>query len=553
MKKLNIIAIMVALAFLSYVTADACTNLMVTKGASADGSTMVTYNADAGGFFEELVYIPHATWEEGAMLKIYDWDSGKYLGEIPQIPETYRVVSHMNEYQVSIGETTFGGRKELHDTTGIMDYGSLIRVTLTRAKTAREAIKIIDNLVQTYGYYSSGESFSICDPNEVWFFEIISKGMEEKGAVWVARRVPDGMIAAHANQSRITTFPLDDPENCMYSPDVITFAEKMGYYNKKEDGEFSFMDAYNPLDPGGALYCEGRVWSIFDRAAPSLELNTDYWRAVKGAEPYPLWIKPDKKLTVQDAISLMRDHFEGTEWDMTKGIAAGPYGCPYRWKGLVWGVEGDTVTKYGWGRPVSTQQTCFAFVAQMRSYLPNEIGGVFWYGVDDNYSNVYIPMYNCLKKSPNCFTGHGIDDFSLESGWWVFNLVSNLAYTKYEYAIKDIQEVQSELENGFAKMQPMVEKTAKELYKQDPQLAIDYLHNYSTTQAEMTVNRWRELWKFMVMKYNDGYINDVKKDNGRHPASSYYPEWFKRQVLEEKGEDYYKLEFKEPNKKKGKK
>lgn len=545
MKSLSKITALIAIVLLGAFTADACTNLLVTKGASADGSTMVTYNADAGGFYEELVFIPHAEWEEGDSLEIYEWDTGKYLGKIAQEKETYRVVSNMNEYQVTIGETTFGGRKELQDTTGIMDYGSLIRVTLTRAKTAREAIKVMTDLVEEYGYYSSGESFSIADPNEVWILEMLGKGGKEKGAVWAARKIPDGMICAHANQARIREVPMDDPENTLYSPDVISFAEEMGYYDKKKDGEFIFCDVYAPLTPGGALYCEGRVWRIFDRAAPSLELPVDFWRAVKDAEPYPLWIKPDEKLTVQDAISLMRDHFEGTEWDMTKGVAAGPYGCPYRWKGLLWKHPQDTSIQCGWERPVSTQQTCFAFCAQMRSHLPNEIGGVFWYGVDDNYSNVYIPIYNSIKRAPKCFTGYGINDFSLESGWWVFNLVANIAYQKYSYVIKDIQEVQKELEDGFHTMQPAIDKTALELYKKDPQLAVDYLHNYSTTQSEMTVDRWRELWEFLVMKYNDGYINDVNKANGRRPASSYYPDWWLEKCIEDKPDGYYEVEWKD--------
>ena len=520
-----------------------CTNILVSKGASADGSVMITYNADAGGFMEKLYYQPAMDHEPGTMIEIYEWDSGKFLGKIPQVSHTYQVVGNMNEHQVSIGETTFTGHKELKDSTGIIDYGTLMWLGLHRAKTAREAIKVMTGLVAKYGYYSTGESFSVSDPNEAWILEMIGKGGKEKGAVWVARRVPDGYICVHANQSRIREFPLDDPENCIYSPDVIEFAKKHGYYNE-DDGPFDFTKAYCPLDPGGALFCEGRVWSIFRRAAPSLDLPEDYWRAVKDAEPYPLFIKPDKKLSVQDVIALMRDHFEGTEYDMTKGLDAGPYGCPYRWKGLVWKNPNDTSKSCGWGRPVSTQQTAFAFVSQSRSFLPDEIGGCFWYGVDDNYSNVYQPLYCCMKEAPKSYITGAINDFSLESGFWIFNLVANIAYTKYSYVIKDIQAVQSVLENKFHSNQAAIEKTAMEMYKNDKQAAIDYLSDYSVSQAEMTVDIWRDLWKQLVMKYNDGYINDVNNDGGRHPKSSFYGEEFLKQVLKERP-GFYDVEWQE--------
>lgn len=517
-----------------------CTNLLITKGASADGSVMITYNADAGGFMEPLFYLPRTKHNPEDSLEVYDWDSGKYLGKIKQVEETFRVVGNMNEYQVAIGETTFTGHSKLRDTNGIIDYGSLMRITLQRAKTAREAIKIMTDLVEEYGYYSSGESFSVADKNEAWVLDMHGKGSGNKGAVWVAVKIPDGFISAHANQSRIRQFPLNDKEKCLYSPDVISFATENNLYNPDKDGEFSFADVYNPLDAGSLLFCEGRIWSLFSRAAPSMNLSSDYWRCYEGETPYPLYIKPDKKLSVADAIDLMRDHFEGTEFDMTKGLVAEPYGNPYRWKNLTFKLEGDTITQYGWERPISTQQTAFAFVSQSRSWLPDDIGGIFWYGVDDNYSNVYMPLYVSLQEVPKAFHGYSIKEFSFESAFWVFNLVANHAYSKYSYMIKDIQEVQSELEDSFFEMQSSVENTAMLLYKKNPESARNYLSEYSVSQVERTMREWTELWKYLVVKYNDGFVNDVNKNNGRSPKGTGYSNEFNKRVIEEKPE-YYKV------------
>ena len=532
---------------MTYTVSTACTNFLVSKGASVDGSTMITYNADAGGFMEPLYYSPAADYEPGDSLDIYEWDSGKYLGKIKQVSHTYTVVGNINEYQVAVGETTYTGRVELKDSTAIMDYGSLMYVALQRSKTAREAIKVMTDLVAEYGYYSTGESFSISDPNEVWIMEMIGKGPGNTGANWVAMKVPDGYVCAHANEARIRNFPVNKPDECLYSKDIFEFTKEKGWF-KPDSADFSFTDIFAPDDPGAMLYCEGRVWSLFNRCAPSLNLSVDYWRAVKGAEPYPLFIKPDKKLSVADVIGLMRDHFEGTDYDMTTGLAAGPFGCPYRWKGLAWKIEDDPDSvQYGWGRPISTQQTAFAFVTQSRSDLPREIGGIMWYGVDDNYSNVYIPLYCGMTRTPKCFTGGSIKEFSFDNAFWVFNLVANIAYTKYSFVIKDIQAVQQELESGFHNRQQMVEKTAKELYKTDKKAAIEYLTDYSVTQSEMTMNRWLELWKKLVVKYNDGYINDTDAENnknGRHPKSSYYGEYYKKKVIEERP-DFYKVEWRE--------
>lgn len=526
----------------------ACTNLLVSKGASKDGSTMITYNADAGGFMEPFYYKPAQDHPAGTLVDVYEWDTGKFLGKIKQVPHTYRVVGNINEHQVSIGETTFGGR-ELHDSTAIVDYGSLMYLALQRAKTAREAIKVMGDLVAEYGYYSSGESFSVADPNEVWILEMISKGMEEKGAVWAAIRIPDGYISAHANQARIQGFDMNDKENVMCALDVVSFAIKMKFYDPAKDGAFSFQKAYAPAEPSALLFCEGRVWSMFRRAAPSMNLSSDYWRAVEGAEPYPLFIKPDYKIGVKEAIDLMRDHFEGTEFDMTKGVAAGPFGNPYRWKGLTWKITGDTVNQYAWERPISTQQTAFTFISQMRNFMPNEIGGVMWYGVDDNYSTVYIPLYCSMKRPPAPFVGGSIQKFDINKGFWVFNLVANLAYTKYSYIIKDIQEVQAKLEGKFLASQAAVENAASELYKADKELAIDYLTDYSCSQSQITVDRWRELWEQLVVKYNDGYINDVNVDHGRHPKGVGYGDEFFKQVIKDKP-GYYDVKWRKKDKKK---
>ena len=521
----------------------ACTNILVSKGASSDGSVLISYNADAGGFMEPLYFAGRKNWATGSMVDIYDWDTHKYLGKIKQVSETYHVIGLINEYQVSIGETTYGGREELRDTTGLVDYGSLMQLALQRAKTAREAIKVMTDLVAEYGYYSSGESFSVADKNEVWIMDMIGKGPGGKGAVWVARRVPDGYISAHANKARIREFPLNDPENCLYAKDVIDFAIAKGLY-KKSDGQFSFSDTYDPASPGGLMFCESRVWSIFRRAAPSLNLSSDYFMAYRGAEPYPLFIKPDKKLSTQDVIALMRDHFDGTPYDTHAGFASGPFGCPVRFKPLTWKLEGDTVHEYAWERPISTQQTAFSMVSQLRSFLPDEIGPIHWYGVDDNYSNVYMPLYACTQQPPKNFTIGSISDFTLESSFWVFNLVANLAYTKYIFVIEDIKKVQSELESGYFAAQPDLEKKALELYKKDPKQAVKFLSDYSVETAGKLHQRWYKLWTELVMKYNDGYINDVTKEHGRHPKGVGYGDEFFRQAIKDQP-GYYDLKWRE--------
>jgi dipeptidase len=513
-------------------TTKACTNFLISKGASADGSTMISYSADSHELYGELYYTPAGNHPQGAMLDIYDWDTGKYLGKIKQVEKTYSVVGNINEHQVAIGETTYGGREELVNPKGLIDYGSLIYVTLQRAKSARQAIEIMGQLVAEYGYYSEGESFSISDPNEVWIMDMIGKGPKEKGAVWVARKIPDGYISAHANQSRIRTFPLNDKKNCLYSKDVITFARKKGYF-KGKDKDFSFADTYAPLTYKAMRVCETRVWSMFRRAAPSLKLSTDYLKGIEGAKPMPLWIKPDKKISVADVMSLMRDHFEDSEFDLSQGIGAGPYNLPYRWRPLYWEVDG---VKYLNERATSTQQTGFSFVTQSRSWLPDPIGGIIWFGVDDTASTVYVPMYCGIRRIPKNFAvGSGnFFEFSWDSAFWVFNFVSNYAYSRYSDMIKDIQVVQQELEGNFLALQPEVDKAAKKLYWNAPELARDYLTEYSAKQAVKTVKRWRKLGEFLVVKYLDGNVKD-EHNKVTHPG---YPKaWYKR-IIKEKGEQF---------------
>jgi len=510
----------------------ACTNFLISKGASKDGSTMITFAADSHVLYGELYFTAAADHLPGEMLDIYEWDTGKYLGQIKQVSHTYSVVGNMNEHQVSIGETTWGGRSELRDSLAIMDYGSLMYVTLQRAKTAREALKIMGDLVEEYGYYSSGESFSVSDPNEVWIMEMIGKGPGRKGAVWVARRVPDGYICAHANQARIRQFPLKDPENCFYEKDVINLAREKGWFSGK-DKNFSFADTYAPLDYGALRFCEARVWSMFRRAAPSLNLSMDYIKGVKGVEPLPLWVKPDKKLSARDVMELMRDHFEDSDLDMNNDIGAGPFKLPYRWRPLTWEVDS---VEYFNERATSTQQTGFSFVAQARSWLPDPIGGIHWFSVDDTYSAVYVPMYCGIKEVPKSYAvGTGdFHHFTWESAFWVFNFVSNYCYLRYSDMIKDVQIVQRELEGKFMADQANIEKLALKLYNESPQLAIDYLTEYSVNLGNSTVKRWKILGEFLIYKYLDGNVKD-ELGNVKHPG---YPKSWYRKIVDETGSHF---------------
>jgi dipeptidase len=535
----------------------ACTNFLVTRGASADGSTMITYAADSHTLYGELYHWPAAKWPAGSMLDIYEWDTGKFLGQIPQVAETYNVVGNMNEYQLAIAETTFGGRSELsksHDA--IMDYGSLIYVTLQRARTAREAIATMAELVENYGYYSNGESFSIADPEEVWILEMIGKGEGDKGALWVAVKVPEGYISGHANQARITTFPLNDPENCLYSPDVISYARKNKWFSGK-DSEFSFSDVYAPLDFSAARFCEARVWAGFNKVSEGMEQYTNYAKGlVEFAGPnnfasnrMPLWIKPDRKLTVKDVMEMMRDHYQGTPLDMTRDIGAGPYQLPYRWRGLTWKVDDET---YCNERAISTQQTGFSFVTQSRNWLPDPIGGILWFGVDDSYSTCYVPMYCGITEIPECFrVGNGdMLTFSETSAFWTFNFVANFAYLRYSDMITDIRSVQHELEEKFITFTPVIDKAASELMSSaGEEQARRFITEYSVNEANNMTRRWKELGQYLLVKYIDGNIK--KEENGRFLRNEYgdpaaplfpgYPEWWYRAIVNSTG-DHFKVQ-----------
>jgi dipeptidase len=521
--------------------AHACTNILVTKNASADGSTIVSYAADSHDLYGELYHWPAATYPDGTMLDIYEWDTGKYLGKIKQAKQTYSVIGNMNEYQVTIGETTFTGVEKLQDTTGVVDYGSLIYIALQRSRTAREAIQVMTSLVKEYGYYSTGESFSIADPNEVWIMEMIGKGVGNKGAVWVAQRIPDGMVSGHANHARITTFDPKDSENVMCAPDVYDFAVQAGLYsgNKKD---FSFSDTYNPLDFEGQRFSEARVWSAFRIMNPAMEKYADYTKGTS-KERMPLYIKPAKKVSVRDIMNIMRDHYEGTELDMTQDVGAGPFKMPYRFRPLTWKV-GDK--EYFNERAIATQQTGFSFVAQMRNWLDNPIGGVLWFGVDDANATVYVPMYCGMTSIPKPYAvGNGnMTSFTWDAAFWVFNWVANQSYGRYSLMISDIRKKQTELEDKFAQYQPAIEQAAKQLYNQNPELAKQFLTEYSNMQATETVDAWRNLGQFLFVKYLDGNLHAekdgvfLKNPHGRNAHAQFpgYSKEYYEGVVKETGD-----------------
>jgi dipeptidase len=525
----NLIPVLAVSTGLAAPAALACTSMLVTKGATSDGSTFMTYAADAHELYGELYYTPARRHAAGALRDIIEWDTGKFLGRIPQPAATYSVVGNMNEHQLSIGESTFSGRKELEGPAGIIDYGSLIYIALERAKTAREAIKVMTDLVAEYGYASTGESFSIADPNEAWILEMIGKGAGKKGAVWVARRLPEGYISAHANQSRIGQFPLNDPQNTLFSKDVISFAREQGWFTGA-DKDFNFADTYHPFDFESMRFAEARVWSIFRRAAPSAKLGAEYVDGSVPGKRLPLWVKPDRKVSVQDTLALMRDHFEGTPLDMTKDVGAGPYTVPYRWRPMTWEVDGK---KYLHERAISTQQTGFSFVAQMRSELPAPIGGVLWFGVDDTFTTVYTPMYAGIRRAPGNFA-QGVasrGEFSWDSSFWVFNWVSNQAYSRWSDMIVDVQRAQGELEGQFLADQAEIEQVARELHKSAPEKARDYLTEYSVKQGEKVHTRWRKLGEQLLVKYIDGNVRD-EQGKVNHPK---YPESWYRHIVKDTG------------------
>ncbi|OGU55650.1 MAG: hypothetical protein A2V66_10255 [Ignavibacteria bacterium RBG_13_36_8] len=514
-------------------TSNACTNYIITKGATKDGSVIISYSADSYGAYGELQHFRATVYPNGAMLDIYDGDTGVFLGSIPQADVTYNVVGNINEYQVAIGETTYGGRSELEAEEGILDYNNLMWIALQRSKTAREAIKVMTSLANEYGYYSSGESFSIADANEAWIMEWIGKGKGNKGVVWVARRVPDGYVCAHANMARITTFPLNDPDNCMYAPDVISFAREQGYFYG-EDKDFSFADAYDPMSFGSIRFCDARVWNFFRQVNKDMDKHLPYILG-ETTERIPLWIKPDEKLSVHDVMLYMRGHYEGTPLDISKGITAGPYNSPYRATPLVWSVNDET---YFNERPVSTYQTPFSFVAQMRSFMPREIGGIIWFGFDDTYMTVYTPMYCSITEIPYNYR-EGIAServFNWDSGFWMFNAVSQFVYPRYSMVIDKVRETRNKLEGGYITQQESIEKKAIALYKNSPREAVDFLTQYSASAGKNTYDTWKGLHEYLIQHYSDF----VAKDDNFKLTRVGYSEEIKKKMVEEYG-DFIKM------------
>lgn len=480
--------------------ADACTSLIAGKKATADGSVLVTYAADSHTLYGELYNQPAADHAPGSMRKVVEWDTGEFLGEIPEAAHTYATIGNMNEHGLTIAESTWGGRPELADTTGIIDYGSLIYITLQRARTAREAIDVMTRLVADYGYHSSGESFSIADSEEAWIMELIGKGGKEKGAVWVAMRVPDDCISGHANHSRIHQFPLNDKANCLYSPDVISFARKQGYF-KGKDKDFSFSRAYAEYDMGALRGCDGRVWAYYNRHVDGMDRYLPWITRGEG-DVLPLWIKPSKPVTDADLRAMMRDHFEDTPLDMTKDVGAGPYGVPYRWRPLTYKVEGN---EYTHERAIATQQTGFSFVAQMRSDVSPLMRGVLWFGVDDANTCVYVPVYNCVTSVPHEFAvGNGdLYTISWDAAFWVNNYVANQAYNRYSQMIPDIRRVQGDIETQIA-------KEVATLYEEVPSLDDDaarkLLNDHTAMWAADYTRRYKQLGDYLLVKYLDGNI-----------------------------------------------
>ena len=527
--------------------AEACSNFIVGKKASVDGSVMCSYSADDYGMFQYLCHYPAAKHAKGEMRKIYDWDSNKYHGEIPEAAETYNVIGNINEWQVTIGETTYGGREEMVDSTGIMDYGSLIYVALQRSKTAREAIKVMTTLANTYGYNSGGETFTICDPNEAWIMEMMGKGAGSKGAVWVALRIPDDAICAHANQSRIGKFNMKDKKNVMYAKDVVSFARSKGWFQGK-DADFSWKMAYAKPDFSGRRFCDARAWAMLNHfydMSPYLD-----WALGKNpdAQDMPLWVVPNKKVSVKDVENVMRDHYEGTPLSVADGsdIGGGIWEMPYRPTPLMYKVDGK---QYFNERPVSTQQSGFVFVSQMRSWLPREIGGVFWFANDDANMAAFTPVYCSMTERPECYNTPGADalHFSKKNAYWVCNMTSNMVYPRYSLMFPTLKEVRDSLDNSYFAAQAGVEKKAQELYAQNPQAAVKYLNDYSVEKAQQMLARWNQLFEFMVVKYNDMIIKPTDKNGnfektpyglGARPARPGYPEKYAKQLVKQSGDKF---------------
>ena len=525
-------------------TAFACTNFIVTKGASTDGSVMVTYAADSHQLYGAL-YKHNGGKQKSKMLAVNEWDTGRYLGLIEQIPVTYSTVGNMNEHSLIITETTYGGRHELEDKSGIMDYGSLIYIALQRAKTAREAIAVIVELANKYGYASSGESFSIADTDEAWIMELIGKGSKlnakgnnlRKGIVWVARRIPDGYVSGHANQARISTFPLNDKENCLYAEDVISFAREMGYFNGKDE-EFSFCDAYAPVDFGALRGCEARVWAFFRTVAEGMDKYTDYAMGHNPKNRMPLWVKPSKKVSPKQVFDAMRDHYEGTPMDMTTDIGAGGNACPYRWRPMYFKVDG---VEYCNERATATQQTGFWLCGQARK----DKVGILWFGVDDAATSPLTPIYCNTDEVPWCLSEENgsMLHYSPTSMFWVANRIANFAYLRYNVIGTRVREEVDKWENERL---AEVEKVDAKVADLSPKKAQKLLADYSTVTAQKLFEKWDSLDKYLLVKYIDGNTKAENEkgfiDNGNGKnipdkiEQSGYSEKWKRAVVEDNGE-----------------
>ncbi len=564
MKKRSIlVSVLFVVAMTIGTISNACTNFLFTKGATKDGSTLITYAADSHTLYGELYYKRAAQYPAGTMIQVIEWDTGKPLIKIPQAAQTYTTVGNMNEWGLAIGETTYGGREECwHQESGI-DYGSLIYLTLQRCKTAREAIKQIADFMAEYGYVSEGESFSIADGEEVWIMELIGKGKGYKGAVWVARMIPDGYASGHANQARITTFPQEKKDKTaisyknikkifdknittVYSDDVITFARQKGWFNGKDE-EFSFSDTYAPLTFSGIRGCEARVYAMFNRINSSMKKYEDYAMGKTfgqaNIERMPLWIKPDNKVTAKDVMDLMRDYYQGTAMDMSKDLGAGPFKCPYRWRPMSFTIDGQT---YVHERATSTQQTGFSFVAQTRNWMPAKAKGILWFGVDDTYTTVYVPMYGSINKVPHCFeVGNGsMVEYSPTSAFWKFNQVSNYVYSRWVDMIKDLQKVQNNLENSFIDEVAQIDNKIKNM--DDVEKMCEQLTEFSLAKGEQTFNAWSDLYNYLLVKYVDGNIK--KEKDGKFQETGYrkgdcvfpdqpkYPEEWYRMIIKDHGD-----------------